>query len=346
MTSTIEPPASTGRGSDDTAAIDAASSFGDHAADAASGGGGAVDNRIVGGDSPSARRRQLRTKIVSYFILIAFAAFYVGPLLMLVLASLKTLPEFFRDPTGLPDGFQFENYTEAWGLANFPGYMLNSLIYTVIATSLFVLMSVFVAFPIARGYVRGAGPMLTLYVIALFLPPAMIPQFQMLLNVGGWPIIGDFITNVWFEGSEKQGLFNTRTGYISLFLINPIGLIILVNYIKSIPRELDESAAVDGCGYARFVFSILMPLIRPAIATVTVIHAIGIWNELILATIYLTNDDLYPITRGLLVFEGVYGSDWPKLAAAVLMLMLPMLVLYMFLQRYIISGLTSGAVKG
>ena len=76
------------------------------------------------------------------------------------------------------------------------------------------------------------------------------------------------------------------------------------------------------------------------------LHAIGIWNELILATIYLTNDDLYPITRGLIVFEGVYGSDWPALAAAVLMLMLPMLVLFMFLQRYIISGLTSGAVKG
>ena len=83
-----------------------------------------------------------------------------------------------------------------------------------------------------------------------------------------------------------------------------------------------------------------------AIATVTVIHAIGIWNELILATIYLTDENTYPITRGLIVFEGVYGSDWPKLAAAVLMLMMPMLALYMFLQRYIISGLTSGAIKG
>nr|MDJ0771234.1 hypothetical protein [Ilumatobacter sp.] len=79
---------------------------------------------------------------------------------------------------------------------------------------------------------------------------------------------------------------------------------------------------------------------------VTVIHAIGIWNELILATIYLTNDDLYPITRGLIVFDGVYGDNYVQLAAAVLILMLPMLVLFMFLQRYIISGLTSGAVKG
>ena len=303
-------------------------------------------NSIVRHDDAGARRRRLTRKTVSYAILILFAAFYVGPILMLVFASFKSLPEFFRDPTWLPDGLAWSNYSEAWSLANFPGYLLNSVLYTVIATALFVIMSVFVAFPIARGYVKGSKALLTLYIVALFLPPALIPQFQLILNIGGWPVIGDFISNVWFEGSEAQGLFNTRTGYIILFLMNPIGLIILVNYIKSIPRELDESAAVDGCGYVRFVFSILMPLIRPAIATVTCIHAIGIWNELILATIYLTDEDTYPITRGLIVFEGVYGSDWPKLAAAVLMLMLPMLVLYMFLQRYIISGLTSGAIKG
>ena len=293
-----------------------------------------------------ARRRRVQRKTVSYLILAFFGAFYLGPLAMLIGASSKTLPEFFKDPTGLPEGIEHQNYTEAWGLANFPSYIVNSLIYTVVATTLFVLMSVFVAFPIARGYVRGAGSLLMLYVVALFLPPALIPQFQLILNFGDIPVVGDLFFSFWPEGSQTQGLFNTRTGYIMFFLTNPIGLIILVNYIKSVPRELDESAAVDGCGYARFVFTILLPLIRPAIATVIVIHAIGIWNELILASIFLTSDDKYPITRGLLVFEGVYGSDWPKLAAATLMLMVPMLVLYTFLQRYIISGLTSGAVKG
>ncbi len=273
----------------------------------------------------SNKSRAFRRKGVSYLILILFAALYVGPLLMLLSTSLKSLPEFFRNPTGLPETWEFGNFTRAWELANFPRYMLNSVIYATVATAAFVITSVFVAFPIARGYVRGAGALLTLYVVALFLPPALIPQFQLILNLG---------------------LYNSRTGYILLFLVNPIGLIILVNYIKSIPRELDESAAVDGCGYIRFVFKILLPLIKPAVATVTVIHAIGIWNELILATIYLSNDDLYPITRGLIVFEGVYGSDWPALAAAVLILMFPMLVLFMFLQRYIISGLTAGAVKG
>lgn len=285
-----------------------------------------IDDRVVVRTHDTAsRNRRRRSKAASYTILLLFAAFYVGPLLMLVNASLKSLPEFFKNPTGFPDELRFGNFSEAWELASFPKYMINSLIYTTVATALFVITSVFVAFPIARGYVKGSKALLTLYVVALFLPPALIPQFQLILNLG---------------------LFNTRAGYILLFLINPIGLIILVNYIKSIPRELDESAAVDGCGYVRFVFTILMPLIRPAIATVTVIHAIGVWNELILATVYLTNDDLYPITRGLIVFEGVYGSDWPKLAAAVLMLMFPMLVLFMFLQRYIISGLTAGAVKG
>jgi raffinose/stachyose/melibiose transport system permease protein len=270
-------------------------------------------------------RRMDWPRVVSYVILLIFTALYLGPLLMLVSTSFKTLPEFFRNATGLPESLGFDNFVDAWNLANFPTYLMNSAVYTVVATILFVLTSIFVAFPIARGYFKGSRAILSLYVIALFLPPALIPQFQLILNLG---------------------LYNTRMGYILLFLINPIGIIILVNYIKAIPRELDESAAMDGCGYFRFVLQIILPLIRPAVATVIVLHAIGIWNELILPTIYLTNHRLYPVTRGLIVFEGVYGSNWPALAAAVLMLMTPMLVLFMFLQRYIIAGLTEGSVKG
>ena len=136
-----------------------------------------IDSRpeaVLTADDRGAGARRRRRKIVSYGILIAFAIFYIGPIFMLVGASFKTLPEFFQDPTGLPEGLEFENYTEAWSLASFPSYMFNSLIYTVIATTLFVIMSVFVAFPIARGYVKGSGALLTLYVVALFLPPALI----------------------------------------------------------------------------------------------------------------------------------------------------------------------------
>ena len=216
---------------------------------------------ITGGASAAARSRRL--KVVSYLILGFLAIFYLWPLLMLISTSLKPLNEYLKDPAGLPTAPTLANYAEAWELANFPRYLLNSALYTATATAIFIVSSLFVAFPIARDYFKGSNIILTLYVIALFLPPALIPQFQLILNLG---------------------LYNTRAGYILLFLINPIGLIILVNYIKSIPRELDESAAVDGCGYFRFVLTVLMPLIRPAVATVVVLHAIGVWNQIIAPT--------------------------------------------------------------
>jgi len=278
---------------------------------------------FTGGSSASARSRRL--KVLSYLFLGILAVFYLWPLFMLIITSLKPVTEYLKDPAGLPTAPSLANFAEAWELANFPQYLLNSAFYTATATVIFIVSSLFVAFPIARDYFKGSKFILTLYVIALFLPPALIPQFQLIL---------------------RMGLYNTRPGYILLFLINPIGMIIIVNYIKSIPRELDEAAAVDGAGYLRYVLTVIFPLIRPAIATVTVLHAIGIWNEVILPTIYLQNADLYPITRGLIVFQGVYGNNWPGIAAAVLMLMIPILVLFMFLQRYIISGLTAGAVKG
>jgi raffinose/stachyose/melibiose transport system permease protein len=270
-------------------------------------------------------RRIPWARIGVYTILSLFALVYLGPLMMLVITSFKSMPEFMKSATALPTQLRFENFIEAWQKANFLRYMTNTLIYTFSATVIYVITAVFVAFPIARGYVKGAGWLLTLYIIALFLPVALIPQFQLMLNLG---------------------LYNNPIGYVMLFLVNPIGIVILVNYIKTLPVELDEAAAMDGCGYFRFVVSIVFPLIQPAIATIAVLHAIGIWNELILPTIYLTNKDYYPITRGMIVFQGVYGSDWPTLAAAVLIMTAPMLVMFLVLQRYIVSGLTAGAVKG
>jgi len=263
--------------------------------------------------------------IASYAILVLFTIIYAGPLLMLLNTSLKTMPEFMKNAVAVTQSFRFQNFADAWSKANFPRYMSNTLLYTFFATVVYILTAVFVAFPIARQYVRWSGAILTMFVVALFLPPALVPQFQLMLRLG---------------------LYNNPVGYIMLFLSNPIGIVILVNYIKTVPKEMDEVAALDGCGYFRFVLSIITPLIQPAIATVAVLHAIGIWNELILPTIYLTNQKFYPITRGMIVFQGVYGSNWPTLAAAVLIMTLPMLALFLLLQRYIISGLTQGAVKG
>jgi raffinose/stachyose/melibiose transport system permease protein len=271
------------------------------------------------------RRFRLSPKtIVSYVILLTLTAIYLGPLAMLVNTSFMTQRQFNRNATSIPETFQFDNFVEAWEEANFAQYLTNTVFYAAAATLIYVVTAMGLAFPIARGYIRGGKTVFLLFVIALFLPPALIPQFQLILNLG---------------------LYNTQVGYIMLLVTNPVGIIILVNYLKSLPRELDEAAAMDGCGYGRFLLSVVFPLARPVIATVVVLHAIGIWNELILATIYLTDQEFYPITRGMIVFQGVYGFNWPVLAAAVVLMAIPMVILFLFLQRYIISGMTQGAVK-
>jgi raffinose/stachyose/melibiose transport system permease protein len=272
------------------------------------------------------RRRRLDwTTVGSYALLLVLAVVYVGPMLMLVNTALKTTPEFAKDPVGLTSTFSVENFAEAWDKADFPRYLVNTIMYAAVATIVYLAAAFPLSVAIARRFVRGWNWLYLLFVIALFLPVALIPQFQLLLNLR---------------------LYNTQVGYILLFLTNPIGVLILVGYIRTIPRELDEAAALEGSGYLRYLVRIVLPLTKPALATVAILHAIGVWNELVLANIYLTNQAYFPITRGLIVFTGIYGNDWPLLSAAVLMLAAPMLVLYLFLQRYIIGGFTAGSLRG
>jgi raffinose/stachyose/melibiose transport system permease protein len=272
------------------------------------------------------RRRRLDWSAVgSYALLIVLAILYLGPLVMLVNTALKTSPEFAKDPVALTTSFSLGNFGKAWDKADFPRYLANTILYAAVATSVYLAAAFPLSVAIARRFVRGWNWLYLLFVIALFLPVALIPQFQLLLNLH---------------------LYNTQVGYILLFLTNPIGVLILVGYIRTIPRELDEAAAIEGSGYIRYLVQIILPLTKPALATVAILHAIGVWNELVLANIYLTSKAYFPITRGLIVFTGIYGNDWPLLAAAVLMLAAPMVVLYLFLQRYIISGFTAGSLRG
>ena len=145
-------------------------------------------------------------KILSYLVLTLFAILYAGPLLMLVNTAFKTLPSFMKDAVSITDSLNFQNFIDAWNKANFPRYLTNTLIYTVSATVIYIITAVFVAFPIARGYVKRSNWILTMFVIALFLPPALVPQFQLMLSLG---------------------LYNNPVGYVMLFLTNPIGIVIL-----------------------------------------------------------------------------------------------------------------------
>ena len=150
-----------------------------------------------------------------------------------------------------------------------------------------------------------------------------------------------------FIESRLLDLYNNRLGYIILHLQYGLtfGFFIFVGYFRTIPVELDESAAIDGCGYFHYIWRILIPLIRPALATVGIYVAINVWNDLIGPVVFLASNSLYPLTRGLYTFYGSNQSDWTLLAAGVFIVAAPLIIAFVFLQRDLIAGAVAGSLK-
>lgn len=251
---------------------------------------------------------------------------FLLPVLYLVNISLKTPTGFILDPTGISKTIYLQNYISAWQRGNFAIGLLNSLFYTIVSSIISTGLSLLLAFPIARGYVRYSNFWYTLFVIALFLPSALIPQFQLLVHMG---------------------LYDTQIGYILLQAATlGVGPFLIVGYLRSIPRELDEAAAIDGCGYFRYIWIIIAPIVKPVLITTFLLHSISVWNDIIGPTIYLASDQYQPLTLGLFSFYGQYGNEWATLSAATLIVAFPLLLLYFLFQRYFIEGALGGAFKG
>lgn len=260
-----------------------------------------------------------------YLIVLAVLIVYLIPLFYLFNVSMKTQVEHLKSPVGLFEQFRFHNFMTAWNKGDFSKYIWNSLYYTVVSTGLSILLSLFAAFPIARQYVKFSNLIYVFFVMSLFLPNPLVPQFWLVNEIG---------------------LYNTQWGYILLRTGGTgIAFLLFVGYVKSVSRELDEAAAMDGCGYLRFIFQILIPLVKPVMATGVLLTAIGVWNDIIGPTIYLSDSKYAPITRGLFAFYGQYLNDWPLLACGIMIVAGPLVVLYLFVQRFLVSGALAGSVK-
>jgi raffinose/stachyose/melibiose transport system permease protein len=276
---------------------------------------------------PVKRRGALRAGTVSKYLFVAIVmVLYLFPLLFLLNTALKSNAEFSADPIGIVTHPDFANFGTAWTRGNFGEYILNSILYTGCAALIGTFVSIVLGFPVGRGYLRGSRLWSVFFVLLLFLPNAIITQFQLLLRLG---------------------LYDSQIGYILIMAAGVgVGPILISGYVRSLPVELDEAAAMDGVGYWRYLFTFVIPLARPAIATIFILQAIGVWNEIILATILLPDQTKSPLTLGLFAFQGTYTSQWGLLAAATMIVAAPLVLAYIFLQRYLVGGVVGGAVKG
>ena len=276
---------------------------------------------------PASIRLRLRpTALGPYAILALLVLIYLIPLVFVLCVSLMSSRQFALNAASIPNPVMWSNYPTAWIKGTFDVYFINSLIYTSTIVVGTLVIATLAAFPIARGHLRGTNGFYILFLSGILLPAGIIPQFFVL---------------------QQLGLYNTQVGYILLWCSRvALPIFVLTGFIKTIPTELDDAAAIDGCPYIRYVFQIIVPLLKPALSVVGLIIAIRVWNDIIGPVIFLPSKSIKPISAGLLQFFAENAADWTLIAAAILITALPLVVLYVFTQRYIIAGMTSGAVKG
>jgi raffinose/stachyose/melibiose transport system permease protein len=269
------------------------------------------------------------SRTLQYAFLIILCAIILGPILTAVMGGLKTTGELFDRPFGLPVTPRWENYTDILTGAKFWKLTLNSFILVAGTSAGVVLCSSLLAFLFARVEFRGRGLMYGFISLGLLFP----------ITVAFLPV---------FIQIRTMGLTDNYLGVILPLIAFgiPTSTIILRSFFRSIPSELEDAAYIDGCSTFGFFRHILFPLARPAIFAVLVLQTIVAWNEYFLPLLIFTKEDMWPLTLGIMQFRGQYAQDWGKIMAFVSILLIPAAVFYFATQRYIVTGLTGGELKG
>ena len=267
--------------------------------------------------------------IIKWIIIISFVFYAIFPFLWLVLASLKTNAELLDDPFKLPKVFQFKNYTDAIEAAGLGRLIINSLVISTSATFLNILFSSMVAFAIARHTFWGRNVLFLTISAGILVPlnALIIPYFAII---------------------NYLNLYDTRTGLILVYCAIglPVSTFILTEFFKSIPKEIEEAAYLDGCSFVSRYFRIMLPLALPGLATAGTFQFILCWNEFIYAMLLTSSTDIRTIQFGISYFTNQFFSDYVGMFAAVVVSILPSITVFILFQEKVISGLTAGSVKG
>ncbi|QOL33184.1 carbohydrate ABC transporter permease [Bifidobacterium eulemuris] len=271
---------------------------------------------------------------VTIAVLIVLLLLFIAPFILVLINVFKTKGDINSDPLALigEHGFTLDNFPNAMDKMNFWTVFGNSLIVTVSATLLTVVFSAMAAYVIVRNPGWKVGSLLFAAMVA-----SMVIPFQVLMV----PLV-----------SVYGGILDVLNSRVTLILMHVGFSVSLTTFMyhgaikTNVPAELEEAASIDGCTKWRTFWQIVFPLLKPTTATVAIINAMAFWNDYLLPSLVLGRRELYTIPIATRVFYGTYSTDIGLVMAALLLAMLPILILYLFLQRYVVAGVTSGAVKG
>lgn len=251
----------------------------------------------------------------------------ITPLVLIVINSLKSSQAAAEMSLRLPDAIQWENFTTVIERGKLGVTFLNSLTYSAFSVILCTLTSAMAAFVLSRN--RNKWNKIIYFIIVLGM--AMPINFIALMKV-----------------MQFFDIINKRVGIILLYaaIQTPFNVFLIYSFVGKIPREIDEAAIIDGCSPLQLFFSIIIPLIKPVLVTVMVLTFLNTWNEYILPLYFLGSSDKWPMTLAVYNFFGMYFRDWNLVCADIVLTSLPVVIVYLLGQKYIVSGMTAGAVKG
>ena len=251
-----------------------------------------------------------------HVLLWIYALVSLSPLVIMVMNSFRTTQQMATDPLGLPEGINFGSYQKAWITASFETYFLNSMFVTITSVFIGTAVSLMAAYVFARSKRRVFAILEGLFLSGLYLFDAL-----------------GLISNLW--------------GLIAVYsaLSIPFSSFILAAFFRQLPIDLEEAARIDGAGYFRTFFSILLPLVRPAIATVVVFRFVPIWNDFFYPLMLMRDRAAYTLPVGLTRFFGEYQTDWATLFAGLTITTIPLVILFIVASKQLVSGLTAGMSK-
>lgn len=265
----------------------------------------------------------------NYIFLIFVFIFCAGPMVVLLFNSLKTPVEAGRNPLGFPSSFNWSNYPNAWVKGNFAITLPNTLILVVGTVVGTIILSSLAAYSIAKLKLPGASVLTTYFLVVSSLPMQLflVPLFALWRNLG---------------------LVNNLFGLTIIYIATncAFAIFLLRSYMVQIPSDFEDAARVDGANEVQVFTKVVIPLSRPGLLTTGLVTGLNVWNEFMLANIFLTKPQLYTVVTSFYNFSTAYGRDWGLTSAAAVMMILPILILFLLLQRQFIEGLTQGGLKG